>query len=132
MRDWSQGGSQTTSTSTSETPSTALTDRRVKAHGFKGGTDIMHEEGIDERQQAVYIIQGRSPVAFIKAKSVFLCHYQVIKNIEINMSRISFDPPDDIKGTILIKEIKLPGQPGYSFSYFFSVDLLRMITERPL
>ena len=75
-------------------------DRRIKSHGLQGGPDIMHQQGIKKRQQAINPIQRRPPVSFGKGEILLLGKDQVIEDPKIGMGRFPLDAAEHVQGSV--------------------------------
>lgn len=108
------------------------TDRGIKPDRLQSRPDVVHDEGVNEREEAVYVVERRSPVSLVKAERVLLGNDQVIEYIEIDTSRIPLYASEFLEGVFLIDDIELPGEAGHGMAHLLFINLCCMVPERPL
>jgi hypothetical protein len=92
----------------------------------------VHEKSVYEGQKAVDVIQRRTPISIFKMEGLFLSNDQMIKDAEIGMSGIPFNPSQHIQLLLLIQGLKHLIQTHDRVPYFFLFHLARMVPETSL
>lgn len=66
-------------------------DGGVEAGGFAGGAIVMGEEGVEEREQCVKRVQGRSAGALCEVEGGLLGGDEVVEGGEVGLGGIAFE-----------------------------------------
>ena len=73
-------------------------DRRVEPHRFQGAADIVHQQGVHEREKAIHLVQRWPAAAFVKPEILLLGGDQMVEHPEIGTGRIPFNAAQRVQG----------------------------------
>lgn len=65
-------------------------DRRVQAHPLQGRGYVVGQQGVEEREQGVDVVQGRAAAAATVAERLLLGGDQVVEHAEVGVRRFAF------------------------------------------
>jgi hypothetical protein len=104
----------------------------VQPDRFKSRANIMHQKGVQKRQQAIDIIERRTAIPLVKGEGLFLDHDQLIEYTEVNMGRIPFDSPQHLQRGLPVYYLQVMAEPFYGMGNLIPIQPLGMIPHRPL
>jgi len=78
-------------------------DRRVETDPFQGGSHIVNQQGVEEREQSVHVVQGRSAAALPEEEMLLVCADERIEDAEVERCGVALNAPDLIDRGLILK-----------------------------
>lgn len=74
-----------------------IANGRIKAHAFQRADGVVSEQGVEEREQGVHVIERRTAAASVEEKIILALQNEVAEDFEVSTRSVAFVSADAIQ-----------------------------------